>query len=193
MSPDEIKTLIEEIRKNEIQYFWFYILLSILFGMISNFVLEYFKNKGGNIATKQDIVNITQKIESVKLEIYKSQEVDKLKRELKYNALLKSLNIIDAYLSNFFTFEGIMKQYASAEESRECYNNLILTCDNSEIIKSYENILMSEKSKDATGTQFVLTELENYRKLVRQELKFGKPIITNPDKIWIVNVPHEKP
>jgi Na+/phosphate symporter len=193
MSPDEIKTLIEEIRKNEIQYFWFYILLSILFGMISNFVLEYFKNKGGNIATKQDIVNITQKIESVKLEIYKSQEVDKLKRELKYNALLKSLNIIDAYLSNFITFEGIMKQYASAEESRECYNNLILTCDNSEIIKSYENILMSEKSKDATGTQFVLTELENYRKLVRQELKFGKPIITNPDKIWIVNVPHEKP
>jgi Na+/phosphate symporter len=193
MSPDEIKTLIEEIRKNEIQYFWFYILLSILFGIISNFVLEYFKNKGGNIATKQDIVNITQKIESVKLEIYKSQEVDKLKRELKYNALLKSLNIIDAYLSNFITFEGIMKQYASAEESRECYNNLILTCDNSEIIKSYENILMSEKSKDATGTQFVLTELENYRKLVRQELKFGKPIITNPDKIWIVNVPHEKP
>lgn len=192
MNPEEIKTLIETVLIDKVKYFWIYILLSVIIGFIAAYSMEYFKNKGKNLATKQDIEVITQKVEQVKFEIQNNQEIANQKRELKYNAILTSLKLIDARLSNFIIGDNIKKQYATTEETRECHSRLILTCNNSKIIESFENIMMKKLPTDSTGTQYVIRELEKYRSLVREELGFGNPIITNPDLIWIGDVPFEK-
>ena len=88
--------------------------------------------------------------------------------------------------------DNIKKQYATTEETRECHSRLILTCNNNIIIESFENLMMKKLPTDSTGTQYVIRELEKYRSLVREELGFGDPIITNPNLIWIGDVPFEK-
>lgn len=156
------------------------------------FFKSYFQEKGKNLATKQDIALITKQIEEVKAEIELQKAISKQKQDLKYNALLKSLNLIDAYLSNFIIGSSIKKQYATTEESRECYNNLILSCDNQDVIDSFVKIMMEKKPTDETGTQFVLKELQDYRNLIRKELGYGNVLKTNSDYIWITSVPYEK-
>ena len=139
MKPEEIKKLIETTIQNELEYYWVYILISALLAVFAAFFIEYFKNRGKNLATKKDIKDITHKIESVKSEIQKQQEIEKQKRQLKYDALLNALIIIDAHLSHFLkASEGqrISKQYASTEDVRKCHNNLILTCENTELFIS---------------------------------------------------------
>lgn len=78
------------------------------------FLKFYNQEKGKNLAT----TSITEQIEEVKAEIEVQKDISKQKRDLKYNALLKSLNLIDAYLSNFILDSSIKKQYATAEETR---------------------------------------------------------------------------
>ena len=190
MNPEEIKKVIEfAIEK---QNYWVYILISVVISLVAVFIFQYFTEKAKNYATKQDVEEITNKIEEIKAKIQNSQEIVKQKRELKYNAILKSLELIDARLSNFIISPNIIKQYATTKETRECHSRLILTCDNSEIIKSFENIMAGKLPTDKSGTQFVIRELENYRNLVREELGFGESIKTNPNLIWIGDVPYEE-
>lgn len=186
MTPEQIKEIIEKAIANE--NYWIYILISAVFSLLIAFGLEKLKN----YATKTDITDITQKIEDVKAEIQKNQEIEKQKRELKYNAILKSLELIDARVSNFIIDPTITKQHATTKETRECHSRLILTCIEQQIIKSFEDIMMKELPTDERGTQFIITELENYRNLAREELGFGKPVPTNPDLLWIGSVPYEK-
>lgn len=66
MNPEEIKVLIETTIKGELEYQWLYVLLSGVFGLFVGGIIEYVKTKGKNIATKQDIEELTRKIEVVK-------------------------------------------------------------------------------------------------------------------------------
>ena len=186
MTPEQIKEIIEKAIANE--NYWIYILISAVLSLLIAFGLE----KSKNYATRTDITDITQKIEDVKAEIQNNQEIEKQKRELKYNAILKSLELIDARLSNFIIDDKIIKQYATTKETRECHSRLILTCDSSEIIESFEIIMMTPLPTDETGTEVVMKELGNYRDLVREELGFGEPIKTNQNLNWITNVPYEE-
>ncbi|MEM0542133.1 hypothetical protein WFZ85_05870 [Flavobacterium sp. j3] len=175
--------------QNEIQIVLEIIIIGL--GLYLAFIKSYMEEKGKNLATKEDISAITKQIEGVKSEIEIQKDISKQKRELKYEALLKSLNLIDAYLSNFILDSTIEKQYATAEETRECYNNLILSCDNQETIDTFVKIMMEEKPKDILGTQYVLKELQGYRNIIRKELGFGEALVTNSNYIWISNVPYE--
>lgn len=167
-------------------------IIILIIGLYLVFFKSYFSEKGKNLATQQDIKNITIKVEEVKAEIQNHQLVEKQKRELKYNAILKSLELIDARLSNLIIDPTIIKQYATTKETRECHSRLILTCNNSEIIKSFENIMMKNLKPDQTGTQFIMRELQNYRNFVRKELGFGEPIKIDPNLLWIGNVTYEE-
>jgi len=190
MSPNEIKKIVENTI--QVKNYWVYVLVSVALSLIASFLFQYFTEKAKNYATKQDIEEITNKIEEIKAKIQNNQEIAKQKRELKYNAILKSLELIDARLSNFIISPNVTKQFATTKETRECHSRLILTCDNSEIIKSFETIMMAKLPTDKTGTQIAFKELEKYRDLVRAELGFGEPIKTNPNLLWIGNVPYEE-
>ncbi len=117
--------------------------------------------------------------------------IENKKYELKYNAILTSLKLTDSRLSNFIIDDNIKKQYATTEETRECHSRLIISCNNSKIIESFENLMMQKLSTGSEGTQNIIKELEKYRNLIREELGFGQ-IKTNPNLIWIASVPFEK-
>ncbi|MCV9927026.1 hypothetical protein OIU83_05160 [Flavobacterium sp. LS1R49] len=186
MTPEEIEKILRKVIENETEYYWFYILLAILFCLTTTSLIQFLMEKGKNYATKQDITNITQKIEDVKAKIQNQQEVEKQKRQLKYDAILLSLTIMDANLSHILIpSEGqkIKKQYASTEDARKCHNNLILTCENVEILEMFSLIMFGPKDQNAQKTP--ATDLLNsYRNLVRKELGFGTEIPLDRDRAW---------
>jgi len=188
MSPEEIKKIIESQNQKVIIYY----IISLIVFLILSFLIEFFKSKGQNLATKQDIESITQKVEDVKAAVQNNQEVERQRRELKYNALLKTLKLIDAYISNRWLptkDTPITKQYASAEEFRDCQNQLILTCENSELINLFYE-LTSAPNNSSIGSEMKL--LDSYRKLVREELGFGKNTLSlDTNKVWFGSVNSE--
>ena len=191
MNPEEIKTLIETVINNKIKYFWVYILLAGILGIVAAYSIEYFKNKGKNLATKQDVEEITKKVESIKADIKANQEVESQKRRLKYNALMTSLKMIDAHLSNFLKYKDgskIDKQYSTASEVRECQNSLILTCDNPKVIKKFHEIIFAPSGMNADQMNEFLLSINDYRNLVREELSFGTEIELDKNNIWIPSV-----
>lgn len=186
MNPDELKSIIESVIDNKVKYYWLYLILSIALSLLAIFIFQYLKDKGANYATKQDIAGITKKIEDVKANIQNQQDVERQKRQLKYDAILKSLSLIDAHLSHILVpNEGqkVKKQYALTEVARECHSSLILTCETTEILELFAQIMFGPKNNNKK--QEAPTELLNkYRNLVRRELGFGKEIPLDSNLAW---------
>ncbi|MAZ26012.1 MAG: hypothetical protein CL868_02910 [Cytophagaceae bacterium] len=186
MEPEELKKIIESVIENKVQYYWLYLVLSVILSLLTVFLFQFLKDKGKNYATKQDIADITRKIEDVKAEVQNQQDVEKQKRQLKYNAILKSLTLIDAHLSHLLIptkGQKIKKQHASTEEARECHSSLILTCETTEILELFSLIMFG--SKDPNATKEAPTDLLNkYRNLARKELGFGEEIPLDRDLAW---------
>lgn len=193
MKPEEIKSLVQETVKGKTKNFWIYILLSAIIGVASAYSTEFFKNKAQNLATKQDIEEITRKIEDVKAQIENQQEIEKQKRQLKYDALLNSLTLIDAHLSQVLIpnkDQKIKKQFSTVEEARKCHNNLILTCENTEVLDLFSRIMFGPKNKTEEEPPTVL--LNKYRNMIRKELGFGSELKLDEDRAWIGWVNFEK-
>lgn len=80
MSPEELQILIEQaIDKNSIISWWTY-LLFVLLPFLGAFFGSYSKAKGKNLATKEDVEEITEKIESIKTS--HTKEIEKFKSEV---------------------------------------------------------------------------------------------------------------
>jgi hypothetical protein len=172
MSPDEIKKLVETLILSETRYFWVYPLLSACIAIIAVFLVDFFREKGKN-----------------------DQEIVKLKRELKYNALPDSLSIIDAFLSNFIVVkEGakIKKQFISTIETRTCHNNLILTCESPDLLTLFGKIMFSKSGLNEQEIGALFVNVSEYRNLVRKELGFGNELKLDLDNIWFASVNFEK-
>lgn len=186
MNPEQIQKIIETAIDDKTSHYWVYILLSALVTLLSVFLFQYFGDKGKNYATKQDISTITQKIEEIKAKIQSEQEIEKQKRQLKYDALLNALILIDAFFSHMLIpgpGQKIKKQYATTEEARRCHNSLILTCDNTEIVEKFSLIMFGPK--DTEEEPIPLTDLLNdFRNLVRKELGFGNIIPLDRERAW---------
>jgi hypothetical protein len=65
--------------------------LSLLFGYFGAFLKSYSKKKGENLATKEDVADITKKVEEVKNQFFILQEENKQKNRLQLAALDKRL------------------------------------------------------------------------------------------------------
>lgn len=197
MNPDEIKTLVESLVNDKTHRFGIYILIACCVSILITVFVNYLTEKGKNWATKQDIKAITNDIEQAKAIIQNDQEVVKLKRELKYKALLASLNIIDAHLSNFLIFPDgntpIDKQFATAIQARECHNNLVLTIENPQLLVLFMKILSAEKGLISSEVELLLDNVNKYRNLVRKELGFGDEIPLTDQAIWFAKVNFSPP
>ena len=186
MNPEDIKKIIENVIDSKLENYWLYLLLSVILSLVTVFLFQYLKDKGKNYATKQDIANITRKIEDVKAEVQNQQDVEKQKRQLKYDAILKSLTLMDAHLSHLLIpNEGqkIKIQHATTEEARKCHSSLILTCETTEILELFSKIMFGQnvpKEEEIPATDL----LNSYRNLVRKELGFGNEIPLDREKAW---------
>ncbi len=78
-----IKNILHKLLNMEIMNF-LWLIIGFLFGFIvNNYLPAYFSKKGENLATKEDIANITKQVEEVKT-VYKSYyDLSKVEKELK--------------------------------------------------------------------------------------------------------------
>lgn len=173
----------------------------ILLGIGSLFIFKkylfsYSSEKGKNLATKEDIEEITRKIESIKSEylieleivrvelskgLYQKNEVWIMKRD----ACLKALNLANAFLSNYqytgIPRENIMREEISIKSVRSCFNELACTCENSEVIDQLKTIVFDD---DITVDAIV-----DLRSAVRKELGFGDELIDlDREKAFIFSI-----
>lgn len=163
------------------------ILLGLVAGslLLKNSLPKYFEEKGKNLATKEDIEEITQKVESVKAEISRSQLVFQAKYQMKHEACLEALALVDAHFSHTLQDPDgreIVKQFASTEQARACHNKLILTCG-IELLSKFEEIMFGprepgEPQKPPTGL------LQDFRNLIRKELGFGTDRQLDRERVW---------
>jgi len=103
------------------------------------------------------------------------------KWELKRNACLKALNIVDAFWSNIKWEEkdakgkeidapSIEKQDPpSIEDIRNCYNGLSLSCDSDSVLREYKRCL-------GISGEFRGDAIVDLRNAIRKELGFGADI-----------------
>jgi hypothetical protein len=158
--------------------------LILLCGLYLALFKSYFTEKGKNLATLEDIEDITKKVEEVKSEIQKQQLVEKQKRDLKYNALLNSLTLIDAHYSQLLApgpGQKIKRQHATTEEARRCHNDLILTSENIELIEMFSLIMFGNNDKVKEPPT---TLLNKFRNMIRKDLGFGNEIPLNEETAW---------
>lgn len=94
---------------------WITLITAILISLLLNkFLPSYFSEKGKNIATKEDIEQITQKIENVKSN-YRNEEKFLEKRRLIYEQIASSLRIfISGHNIEQEQKENFHEAYASA-------------------------------------------------------------------------------
>ena len=186
MNEEKIREIVvAAIEKSASMDAWQIVLL-IVASSVAAFFGAYLKEKAKGTATKEDIEEITRKIEGVKLELGKNKEIDSIKYNLRYEACLKSLSLIDAHFSHLLTPPeegGIVKQHASTKEARECHSKLILSCENTEIVVKFDEIMFGPKTQ--TETPPLPTDLLNeYRNLIRKELGFGAELPLDRDRAW---------
>ena len=191
MEIQEVKNHFESLFKEKTKYYWLYIVLSALIGGVGGYLSSYASQKGENWATKQDIEEITKKVEEVKKNTELAQALEIEKRKLKYEAILSALNLIDAHFSHVLT-ENVpklpVKQYSTTVEARKCHNNLILTIDNPKIIEVFLEIFFPDESDKTPPTD----KLNEFRNLVRAELGYGNPLQLNREKAWFGRAGFEK-
>lgn len=168
--------------------------LILLGGLYLIFFKSYFTEKGKNLATLEDIEDITKKVEEVKAEIQKQKFVEKQKLDLKYNALMNALTLVDAHYSQLLGLkEGqkVKRQYATTEEARRCHNDLILSLENIDIIEMFSLIMFGPKLK-ILKKEPPTTLLNKFRNMIRKELGFGEEITLDEDNAWFAYFPGEK-
>ena len=66
MTPEKIQSIIETTIGQQFDNYWLYLLLSIFIALFSSYLIQYFKEKGKNLAIQEDIKNITLLVEDVK-------------------------------------------------------------------------------------------------------------------------------
>jgi hypothetical protein len=91
--------------------------LSLLFGYFGAFLKSYSKKKGENLATKEDVADITKKVEEVKNQFFILQEENKQKNRLQLAALDKRLEKHQEAYS--LVWELIRANNGKTEEERD--------------------------------------------------------------------------
>jgi hypothetical protein len=156
----------------------------VLLLAVREFGFSYLTERGKNLATKQDVEEITAKIETVKAEIEAGQAIEAAKRQLKYEACLQALSMIDAQFAYQFQGANTTPQPADTVKVRECHNKLILSCDDADIVDMFLDIFLGPGS--GQPDDIPLTDrLNEFRNRVRQELGFGSDISLNRDRAWM--------
>jgi len=121
-------------------------------------------------------------------EIKEIENVQQTRWELKCRACLYAMEIVDAFLSHWFKdVENVepVRQVADTVKARECYNRLVLTCENPQVIKLFLKIMLPTSQTD----NIQITEnLNAFRNAVRAELGFGSGIELSKEFAWFVRL-----
>lgn len=140
MSPEELHKIITEATNQGSVIPWWTYLLFIALPFIGSYLGSYSKKKGENLATKEDIDEITNKIESVKAEIHLSKELEKQYLDKKLDLLI----IFFDHISEFY-YELLSVNFGNfpndeGKSLHEYQVNFYKTV--AEIAKSYQRLVI---------------------------------------------------
>lgn len=171
--------------------------------ILKSFLPKYMEEKGKNLATKEDIKEITKNTEEVK-EIF-NKKIAEFSKELelklhleqlvydnKFKVIQETLQLIDSYISwlqikraDGIVDNNVIREKITSEEltleARKCYNNLCITCNQIEILTCFNKIMV--------GSNENIFDLYNeFRNLCRKELKINNQIEFDKDNIFYAKI-----
>lgn len=170
------------------------LLLLIGIGIFSyiwkNGIKSYLEEKGKGLAKQEDLEGLTKIVEDVKADVSDKTRIRETKYKIIHEACMEALNIIDSELSigGFKDAEGneipITEQpKKNVEFVRTCHNKLILSCESSDIVELFLEIMSGSKPGEIEKNKLEL--LDKFRNLIRKELDFGEELCLDKDRIWI--------
>lgn len=151
------------------------------------FFKSYSNEKGKNHATKEDIEEITSKIETIRKEIEYQGNIKTHRFDLKRKACLNALRVANSVLSNY-EYDNAKKgdikpQYMNVDEVRACIDELACTCETSSVLDILKKIMFEKVSPVSPD---IIVDLRN---AIRNELGFSnKEIDTDREKSFIARV-----
>ncbi|MEI6187160.1 MAG: hypothetical protein WCP46_01485 [Alphaproteobacteria bacterium] len=89
--------------------------------------------------------------------------------QVKKDAFLEALNILDAQTSYYFKKQGALLQKVEIEDVRATFSKLLICTDNPEISKKFAEFFSHKKSDPESGESHLII-LNQFRNLIRKEL-----------------------
>jgi len=130
---------------------------------------------------------VTLQIEFAKSQLKGQEIVEQAKWEIKRNACLDALAVIDAAFSNADWHDKATKkpipcyrQEINVEKARRVCNELALSCSNQKVLEGYMNLLVRIGTPEFNGAM-----INDLRNVIREELGFGMRLNLDNDKAWI--------
>lgn len=183
MNEEQIRAVIEAAIEKSAGLDVWQIVLLIIVSSAAAFFGAYLKEKAKATATKEDIEDITRKIESVRGDISRINAVEEQKRKLKYEACLEALTVIDSHFSQLFAQDNPTPQLISTVKAREVHSKLILSCSDVLIVEKFGEIFFGPR--DGYSLRPPTDLLNEFRNLIRKELGFGEELALDRDRAWI--------
>lgn len=128
----------------------------------------------------------------LKAAVERQAEIRRTLFEIKREACLDALAVVDAVLSHKRWSENskplsIAKQTVDIARARACHSKLALTCEDADVIELYASSLglrtHSEPPPAIRGDTIMVL-----RNAMRKELGFGSKLETDPQRAWIGNL-----
>ena len=137
MTPDEIQQIVETAIQQKMMFPWWAYVLWALITFVSCFIVVYLKEKGKNLATKEDISEITKKIEAAKLDYSSKLEsvkttlgsklfITQVRYQNEFDLLVNLSKKLATFRNAVLNFEILVRSYqqedfnyASAKKSAE--------------------------------------------------------------------------
>ncbi len=130
----------------------------------------------------------TEKLEHLKDEIQEMSRIKQARWEIKRQACLEALSVVDAVYSNTEWHFGehtpvIARQKVDVGTARAAMNKLALACDDVGVLRAYAKALgLHEPGEEMHLNPASINDLRN---AARHELGFGRELSLDPAKAWI--------
>lgn len=174
MTPETLKEIVENIINQKFEYYNFYLLGAVVFSVLIAYFISYFKEKGKNLAKKEDIEKITDKVESVKNEYKKEFDLIKNKNDLYFSELK---NNKDRYNSK--QFEIYNNLWTSLVELKFSADTLWNTANQRNLKDFSTKVSLAKKSIEISSLLLENNDYENLISLIKSfnDFQFGKGLL----------------
>ena len=172
----KIQSIIESAIAQQSENYWITLLLSILIALVSSYLFQYFKEKGKNLATKEDIEKITSQVENVKQDYKIEFEKIQIKNDVIVSEIKDTKNRY-----NSKQFELYNELWSSLIDLKMSANDLWESATGKKL-KDFSTKLFN--AKNSIEKSSLLIEDTHYNKLTRiiknfEEFEIGKKKLIN--------------
>ena len=154
---------------------------------LKKFNNSYMEEKGKNLATKEDIQELTALTEEIKIMYQSKQHQNEYIYDIKKDTIQESLECLDDYLS-WLSYNSdatpVRRDISDSDltmKARIGYNKLVLTCESKELPRMFLKIIFDDMANKM--------ELYNkYRNLSRSELGIETELELDEQSVFLSKV-----